>query len=209
MKNQISKLSTRLPLMVAFIVTGLVFAFNFASPIPRTYAAPVNPQQQMIFDQQICQPLATAHTLPFGGCADYVSQSDLDAAEKTICAKYASTNPEVQGGCYAYSGAQTNGECGDAQHGGPVKTAIDIGCEGKGNPRADITFAIIRIMSDGVGLVVIGSIIFGGIQYSASRGDPQSTAKATNRIRSSIFALLLYIFGYAILNYVIPGQFLK
>jgi len=87
-------------------------------------------------------------------------------------------------------------------------TAIDIGCEGKGNAIADMLFAIIRILSDGVGLVVIASIVFAGIQYSASQGNPQETAKAVNRIRSSVFALLIFIFGYAILNYLIPGTFL-
>jgi hypothetical protein len=89
-----------------------------------------------------------------------------------------------------------------------VGIAIKIGCKGKGNPIADAAFAIIRILSDGVGLVIIGSIVYGGIQYTGSRGDPQSTAMAVNRIRSSLFALLLYIFGYAILNYLIPAGFL-
>jgi TRAP-type C4-dicarboxylate transport system permease small subunit len=87
-------------------------------------------------------------------------------------------------------------------------TAIDIGCQGKGNAIADMLFAIIRILSYGVGLVVIASIVLAGIQYSASQGNPQETAKAVNRIRSSVFALLIYIFGFAILNYLIPGAFL-
>ncbi|HET7060356.1 MAG TPA: hypothetical protein VFH99_03525 [Candidatus Saccharimonadales bacterium] len=82
---------------------------------------------------------------------------------------------------------------------------IDIGCRGEGNPIADALFGIIRFLSAGVGLVVIASIIVGGIQYSASRGDPQATAMAINRIRSSLFALLIFIFGYAFLNYILPG----
>jgi hypothetical protein len=83
--------------------------------------------------------------------------------------------------------------------------AIDLGCKGQGNPILDMTFGIIHFLSDGVGLVVIGSIIVGGIQYTGSRGDPQSTAMAVNRIRSSVFALILFIFAYAIINYIIPG----
>jgi hypothetical protein len=102
----------------------------------------------------------------------------------------------------------TNDSCGDAAHGGPVKLSINIGCKGKGNPIADMAFAIIRILSDGVGLIVIGSIVVAGIQYSASQGDPQATAQAVKRIRSSFTALLIFIFGYAILNYLIPGAFL-
>jgi hypothetical protein len=87
--------------------------------------------------------------------------------------------------------------------------SIDVGCKGIGNPITDFTFGIIRILSDGVGLVIIGSIIVGGIQFSASRGDPQATAKAITRIRATVIALFIYIFGYAILNYIIPAGFLK
>jgi hypothetical protein len=99
--------------------------------------------------------------------------------------------------------------CGGGGSNPSIGISISIGCKGQGNPIADMSFAVIRILSDGVGLVVVGSIIVGGIQYSASRGDPQATALAINRIRSSLFALIIFIFGYALLNYIIPGQFLQ
>jgi len=89
-----------------------------------------------------------------------------------------------------------------------VHTTINIGCKGKGNPIADATFAVIRFLSNGVGLVIIGSLVYGGIQYSASRGDPQATAMAVNRLRSTLLALFIFIFGYTILNYLIPAGFL-
>lgn len=97
-------------------------------------------------------------------------------------------------------------QCGDDPG---IGISIAIGCRGQGNPIADMAFAVIRVLSAGVGLVVVGSIVVGGIQYSASRGDPQATAMAINRIRSSLFALLIYIFGFALLNYIIPGAVLK
>lgn len=101
--------------------------------------------------------------------------------------------------------------CGDP---GPnndkaIVTAINFGCVGKGAAMLDLTFAIIRFLSNGVGLVIIGSLIYAGIQYSGSRGDPQSTAMAVNRIQSTVFALLLFIFAYAIINYLVPGVFLR
>jgi uncharacterized membrane protein YjgN (DUF898 family) len=108
-----------------------------------------------------------------------------------------------------FSGVALADTCGGTVNGQDesVTTSIDIGCKGEGNPIADMLFAIIRILSDGVGLVVIASIIVGGIQYSASRGDPQATARAVGRIQSSLLALLIFIFGYAILNYLIPAGF--
>ena len=88
--------------------------------------------------------------------------------------------------------------------------SIDIGCTGKiANPIIDATFAVIRFLTNGVGLIIIGSIIVGGIQYTASRGDPQATAAAIQRLQSTVVALVIFIFGYAILNYVIPKGFFQ
>jgi hypothetical protein len=97
--------------------------------------------------------------------------------------------------------------------GGPpdtkIYTSIDLGCVGKGNPILDMIFGIVRFLSDGVGLVVIASLIIAGIQFSASGGDPGAAEKAIKRIRTSVSALLLFIFAYAILNYVLPGAVLR
>lgn len=89
-----------------------------------------------------------------------------------------------------------------------IETAIDIGCRTKGNAVLDATFAIIRFLSNGVGLVLIGSLVYAGIQYTASNGNPQNIAAAENRIKAVMVALLIYIFAYAMLNYLIPGQLL-
>ena len=108
-----------------------------------------------------------------------------------------------------------------------VKTSINFGCYGNGcsgstagyadgsycskthNGIVDLLFAIIRFLSDGVGLVVIVSVIIGGIQYIMSRGDPNATGAAIKRLTSALTALLIFIFAYAILNYVIPVGFFK
>lgn len=108
-----------------------------------------------------------------------------------------------------------------------MKTSINFGCYGNGcgssttgyastsycsNPHngiVDLLFAIIRFLSDGVGLVVIVSVIIGGIQYITSRGDPNATGAAIKRLTSALTALLIFIFAYAILNYVIPVGFFK
>ena len=73
----------------------------------------------------------------------------------------------------------------------------------------DLVFAFIRFLSNGVGLVLVASLIYGGIQYTMARADPQAMNIALTRIRSVFGALLLYVFAYAILNYLIPGQVLK
>ena len=98
--------------------------------------------------------------------------------------------------------------CGSSDsdnNGKPVMVTIDIGCKGQGNPIIDAMFAIIRFLTLGAGLVMVGSIVVAGIQYTTSRGDPQATAKAMGRITSTLGALALLIFAYALLNWLVPG----
>ncbi len=112
-------------------------------------------------------------------------------------------------------------QCGSGSQ--AESTSIDFGCKGDAcvassppawcsqpnSPIIDLLFSIIRFLSDGVGLVVIASIVYGGIQYTTAGGDPQNVAKAIKRIRSSITALIFFIFIYAILNYLLPAGFFK
>jgi hypothetical protein len=99
--------------------------------------------------------------------------------------------------------------CGDADNGGPVKVSINLGCQGKGNPIMDMLFAAIRFLSLGVGLVIVGSLTYAGIQYTGSRGEPAAHAQAVKRIQANVYALLLFIFAYAIVNYLVPGALLQ
>jgi hypothetical protein len=110
----------------------------------------------------------------------------------------------------------TKYQCGSGQN--AVEVSINIGCYGascqSSNPHGcsallDGIFAIIRILSAGVGIVVVGSVVWAGIQYTTSRGDPAATSKAIERLRSTVIALLIFIFGYAILNFIIPAGFFK
>lgn len=89
-----------------------------------------------------------------------------------------------------------------------IKTTINFGCVGKGNATLDLIFAIVRFLSEGAGIIVIGSLVFAGIQYTASRGDPSASAAAMKRIQNTLIALLIYIFAFAILNYVVPAGLL-
>jgi hypothetical protein len=107
-------------------------------------------------------------------------------------------------------------QCGSKEN--AVKTSIDIGCRGascvSSNPHGcsalvDAIFAIMRLLSAGVGIVIVGSLMFAGVQYASARDDPSAVGKAKDRIRNNIIALGLFIFGYAILNYLIPAGFFQ
>lgn len=64
---------------------------------------------------------------------------------------------------------------------------------------------IIAFLSFAVGLAVVIGIIAGGIQYATSAGDAQKAAEGKRHIWSAIFALLIYLFLFALLNFLIPG----
>ncbi|MDO8265402.1 MAG: hypothetical protein Q7T41_00500, partial [Candidatus Saccharibacteria bacterium] len=64
---------------------------------------------------------------------------------------------------------------------------------------------LLRFVSTGVGIIVTGSIVWAGIQYATSRGNPQGTEAALKRVYNSVIALLIYIFSFAILNFLVPG----
>lgn len=63
----------------------------------------------------------------------------------------------------------------------------------------------INVLSALAGVVIVGSIVGGGIQYSMAGSDPQKVQAAKARIRNAIIALLFFLFGYGLLNYLVPG----
>lgn len=57
-----------------------------------------------------------------------------------------------------------------------------------------------------VGVAVVIAIIYGGIQYASSGGDPQKAAAGKKRIFNAVLALVTFFFFYAFLNFVLlPG----
>jgi hypothetical protein len=63
----------------------------------------------------------------------------------------------------------------------------------------------IRLLSGLVGVLVIASIIFAGVQYSSAGGDPSKVVAARKRISNAIIALLAYLFMFAFLQWLLPG----
>lgn len=63
----------------------------------------------------------------------------------------------------------------------------------------------INALSGAVGIVVVIMIIWGGIQYTSARDNPQQAAAAKEHIRNAIFALVIYIFIVAFINWIVPG----
>lgn len=137
-----------------------------------------------------------------------VLKKDTQKTRGSVSSPSADANDSLsEGETSLFGGATAENVCGGGEN--EIRTSIDFGCKGEGNAMLDLAFAIIRFLSNGAGLVIIGSLVWAGIQYTGSRGDPQSSAMAINRIQSTVFALLIFIFAYAIINYLVPGVFLR
>jgi hypothetical protein len=65
--------------------------------------------------------------------------------------------------------------------------------------------AVLQYLSSAVGLVVVLMLVIAGIQYITSVGDPARIKSAKDRITNAVIALALFIFGFAILSFIIPG----
>lgn len=91
-----------------------------------------------------------------------------------------------------------------------VHTQIDLGClgeKGKLGAIEDLALALVRLLTYGVGIVLVGSMIYAGIMYSASQGNPETTSKSKNRIRDAVVALIFYLLIGALMQFLVPGGF--
>ena len=65
----------------------------------------------------------------------------------------------------------------------------------------------INMLTVAFGIIAVISIILGGIQYTASEGDPQKASRAKNRLANTVLAILAYSVMYGFLQFLVPGSF--
>jgi glycerol uptake facilitator-like aquaporin len=66
----------------------------------------------------------------------------------------------------------------------------------------------LQLLGGVVATVILIMIVWAGVQYIASAGDPTLVKGAKNRLINAITALLLYLMMTAILQFLIPGGIL-
>lgn len=99
-------------------------------------------------------------------------------------------------------------KCGD------VKTAFNFNCGNnvnsesaniRRNPIYAVLVYFVNFLAAGVGIVVVGGIVWGSIIYIHANGNSGKTQQGITLIVNSFIGLLLFIFMYAIMNYLVPG----
>ncbi|MEO5499435.1 MAG: hypothetical protein ABIR46_02975 [Candidatus Saccharimonadales bacterium] len=87
-----------------------------------------------------------------------------------------------------------------------ITTSPIIKCDDSGgNPILNLMLQIINFLAVGVGIAVVGGIIWGGLIYASSNGDSSKVQQAKTIIVNAVIGLLLFIFMYAIVNFLVPG----
>lgn len=163
-------------------------ALDFIEAAARDNPIPTTPEG---FTSRLTRQL-NADAKKTGGSIDKADSQD-SLTEETLCAPTdteciqdpaaCAANPKLQG-C-----PNPNSKCSVG------------GCDLIGkyiNPTIDIMTAVF-------GLIAVISLIVGGIQYSASAGDPQKVTAAKKRIFMTITALVAYAFLYGFVQFLIPG----
>ena len=96
--------------------------------------------------------------------------------------------------CFAFANAADQTSVGQA-FSFPWSNATGLG---------NLILQIYRIALGIVGILAFGMIIFGGIQYSMSAGDPSRQKDARDRITQAIWGAILLLAAFLILNTINP-----
>lgn len=97
------------------------------------------------------------------------------------------------------SGGTDVGGCND------IQTSL-IRCDSsKENPLVGMLLQIINFLAVGVGIAVVGGIAWGGMLYASSNGDSSKAKQGITTIVNAIIGLFLFMFIYALVNYLVPG----
>lgn len=151
------------------------------------------------------------------GCYSVVRFSDIGGGNERIeLSQTSCSNPPFE------NTVSDNGGTGNGGGSGATDDAsrFEESCEDRGNcceeanlssdncVIVDYLVTFTRVLSGIVGIVIVIMIAVGGIQYSAARDNPQAVVAARGRIINALVALVLYLFSFAILQWLIPGGIL-
>ena len=72
----------------------------------------------------------------------------------------------------------------------------------------DILNMVLVVVTTGVGIAAVGSIVFAGILYITARDNAAQVSKAKTMITNTIIGIIAYILMWAFLEWIIPGGIL-
>ncbi len=191
-------------LVAGFTATAVTFQMGLAEAAPsKCYARNAAGKVQ----HSSCNGLTAAQRRINDKCflaqtigGAYTQAGDLGSGVCNSLQRQAQAAPAPGGG--APDEDQTLGAGGTAGCSGTVNLQNCV----KNNPIVTkVLRPLVLFLSAVVAIVIIGSLIVAGIQYSAAQDNPQMVQKSKDRIRNALIALGAFMFALAGLQYLIPG----
>ncbi len=96
----------------------------------------------------------------------------------------------------------------------PTATPPTIHCVPKNassfntNPIVAFLITVVQFFMYGIGIALTAGLVIGGVVHETARGNAQQVQKAEEIIRNVIIGIALYVFMFAIINFIIPGRIL-
>lgn len=86
------------------------------------------------------------------------------------------------------------------------KTCFPLNKQGfQANPIFIYTTSILKIVAGLAGVATVGGFLWGGLLYITARANAGQVENAKMVMINSVIGLLMFIFMYAILQYLVPG----
>lgn len=90
-------------------------------------------------------------------------------------------------------------------------TSFNWGVSSTGCGGADTTnliSTVFKVLAGIVGIAVVGGISWGGMLYTTSNGNSAKAQQGITTIVNAVIGLLLFIFMFALTNFIVPGGIL-
>lgn len=106
------------------------------------------------------------------------------------------------GGGGSFSNTNTT-DCPGGEHG--ISVILSCKSDSSGGSIQHLLVYVVNFLAVGVGVAVLAGIVFGGFLYASAGGSAEQAKRGIGYVRNAIIALVVFIFMYAIINFIIPG----
>ncbi len=85
---------------------------------------------------------------------------------------------------------------------------VAIGGDLQNNGIIQVLKAVLGFLAGGIGIAVVGGIVYGGFLFMTARGNAAQVQQGETVIRDAVIGLLAFLGMAAVLNFIIPGGIL-
>lgn len=117
----------------------------------------------------------------------------LPVAMAPVAAAKCPDSPESKSGAYCCGNSETSFDFGD------------LCKDANSSPATAVLLYAINFLAIGVGIAVLGGIIWGGTMYIMSDGSPEKSKQGRDIVLNSVIGLIMFIILYMAINFIVPG----